>query len=407
MIPKERLAKASLTPDLLWPIEHYKEEGLYFYLEATKDILPNGRVNVENYGEMIMLGSYSYLGLIGHPKINEAAKAAVDKYGTGTHGVRLLAGSLVLHNELEERIARFKQTEAAITFSSGYVTNLATISGLLRKGDTVISDKLNHASIVDGCMLAMANHVRFRHNEMGHLERRLQEARKGNPNGRILVVADAVFSMDGDIINLPEVHRLCKEYGAYLMIDEAHSIGVLGETGHGIEEHFGMPPDTIDIKMGTLSKTIPSGGGYVAGNSELITFLKHEARAFIFSAAIPPASAAAAKAAFDVIEEEPWRVKKVQDNYKHFAGRLKDAGFDLLYSETAIVPVICGDLDPAVQLAHHCQQNGIFVQAVVAPVVPVHLSRLRACVLAAHTMEDLDYCADTMIAGGKKFGILK
>jgi glycine C-acetyltransferase len=213
--------------------------------------------------------------------------------------------------------------------------------------------------------------------------------------------------MDGDIINLPEVHRLCRKYDAYLMIDEAHSIGVLGETGHGIEEYYGMPPDTIDIKMGTLSKTIPSAGGYVAGNQELITFLKHEARAFIFSAAIPPASAAAAKVAFDVIEEEPWRVKKVQDNYQHFAGRLKEAGFDLLYSQTAIVPVICGDLEPAVKLAHYCQQNGIFVQAVVAPVVPAKLSRLRACVLAAHTTEDLDYCADTMIEGGRKFGIIE
>ncbi|MCA9971263.1 MAG: aminotransferase class I/II-fold pyridoxal phosphate-dependent enzyme [Anaerolineales bacterium] len=398
--------RAALTPDMLWPIERYKEEGLYFYLEATRDILPNGRVNVENYGEMIMLGSYSYLGLIGHPKINAAAKAAVDKYGTGTHGVRLLAGSLVLHNELEERIARFKQTDAAITFSSGYVTNLATISGLTRKGDIVLSDKLNHASIVDGCLLSMAKFVRFRHNDMPHLERRLQEARAENPNGRVIVVADAVFSMDGDIINLPEMHRLCRQYGAYLMIDEAHSIGVLGETGHGIEEHFGMPPDSIDIKMGTLSKTIPSAGGYVAGNHELITFLKHEARAFIFSAALPPASAAAAKAAFDVIEEEPWRVKKEQDNYKHFAGRLRDAGFDLLYSETAIVPLICGDVEPAAMLAKYCRDRGIFVQAVVSPVVPPQLSRLRACVLAAHTTEDLDYCADVMIEGGRQLGII-
>ncbi|MCA9958498.1 MAG: pyridoxal phosphate-dependent aminotransferase family protein [Anaerolineales bacterium] len=400
------MPKLPLTPDMLWPIEEYKEEGLYFYLEATREILPNGRVDVENYGEMIMLGSYSYLGLIGHPKINEAAKAAIDKYGTGTHGVRLLAGSLTLHNELEERIARFKQTDAAITYSSGYVTNLATISGLLRKGDTVISDKLNHASIVDGCMLAMANHVRFRHNDMAHLERRLQEARKASTSSRVLVVADAVFSMDGDIINLPEMHRLCKKYDAYLMIDEAHSIGVLGETGHGIEEHFGMPPDTIDIKMGTLSKTIPSAGGYIAGNNELITFLKHEARAFIFSAALPPSSAAAAKAAFDVIEEEPWRVKKERENYQHFAGRLKEAGFNLLYSETAIVPVICGDVDPAAALAKYCRDRGIFVQAVVAPVVPANLSRLRACVLAAHTTEDLDYCADTMIEGGRKLGII-
>jgi glycine C-acetyltransferase len=403
MIGETALNRPALTPDMLWDVEHYKEVGLYFYLEATEDILPNGRVNVKNHGEMIMLGSYSYLGLIGHPAINAAAKAAVDKYGTGTHGVRLLAGSLALHNDLEARIARFKQTEAAITLSSGYVTNLATISALLRRGDTVICDKLNHASIVDGCMLSMAKFVRFRHNDMEHLERRLQEA---NGDGRILVVADAVFSMDGDIINLPEVVRLCQQYGAYLMIDEAHSIGVLGETGHGIEEHFGLSPDVIDIKMGTLSKAIPSAGGYVAGNQKLIDFLKHEARAFIFSAAVPPASAAAAQAAFDVIEAESWRVRKLQENYDHFAGRLREAGFNLLYTETAIVPVICGSTERGALLAKFCQDQGIFVQAVVAPVVPEGLARLRACVSAAHTIEDINYCADVIIQGGQKLGII-
>lgn len=403
MIGESTLNKVELVPEMLWDVEHYKDIGVYFYLEATQDILPNGRVNVENRGEMIMLGSYSYLGLIGHPEINAAAKAAVDKYGTGTHGVRLLAGSLKLHNELESRIAAFKQTDSAITFSSGYVTNLATISSLLRKGDTVICDKLNHASIVDGCMLAMAKLTRFRHNDMDHLERRLQEA---GENGRKLVIADAVFSMDGDIINLPEVVRLCRKYGAYLMIDEAHSIGVLGATGHGIEEYFDMPADCIDIKMGTLSKSIPSAGGYVAGNHQLIQFLKHEARAFIFSAAVPPASAAAAKAAFDVIEAEPWRVKKLQDNYDHFAGRLREAGFDLLVTETAIVPVVCGSTELAAALAKYCQDRGIFVQAVVAPVVPEGLARLRACVSAAHCIEDINYCADTIIEGGRMLGII-
>ena len=399
--PQEKLP---LTPAMNWDIDHYKEVGLYFYLEATQEMLPNGHVDVVNYGDMIMLGSYSYLGLIGHPKINAAAKAAVDKYGTGTHGVRLLAGSLVLHNELEERIAAFKKTDSAITFSSGYVTNLATISNLLRKGDTVISDKLNHASIVDGCLLSMATHVRFRHNDMDHLERRLHNA---NPDGRKLVVADSVFSMDGDIINLPEVVKLCQKYDAYLMIDEAHSLGVLGETGHGIEEHFDLPPDCIDIKMGTLSKTIPSAGGYVAGNADLIKFLKHEARGFIFSAAVPPPSAAAAKTAFDIIEEEPWRVKKIQDNYNLFAGRLRDAGFNLLYTETAIVPVVCGSTDKAAMLAKYCRDHGIFVQAVVSPVVPEGLARLRACVSAAHTIEDINYCVDVIIEGGKKLGVIE
>jgi glycine C-acetyltransferase len=212
--------------------------------------------------------------------------------------------------------------------------------------------------------------------------------------------------MDGDIINLPAVHRLCHKYGAYLMIDEAHSLGVLGETGHGIEEHFGMPSDTIDIKMGTLSKTIPSAGGYVAGNHELINFLKHEGRAFIFSAALPPASAAAALAAFDVIEEEPERITKVQENFTRFAAKLRQAGFDLLFTETAVVPVICGSTEKAGTLARYCRDNGIFVQAVISPVVPEGLARLRACVSAAHTPEDIDYCANTIIEGGRKLGII-
>lgn len=397
------IERPPLTPEMLLPVQEYKEKGQYFYLEATEELLPNGRVKVIDHGEMIMLGGYSYLGLIGHPKINAAAQAAIEQYGTGTYGVRLLAGSLKLHNELEARIAKFKQAEAAVTMSSGYSTNLATISSLLRKGDTVICDKLNHASIVDGCLLTMAKFVRFRHNDMDHLERRLREA---NPHGRKLVVADAVFSMDGDIINLPEMARLCQKYDAYLMIDEAHSIGVIGETGHGIEEHFDLPPDTVDIKMGTLSKTIPSAGGYVAGSEELITFLKHEARAFIFSAAIPPASAGAAMASFDVIEEEPWRVKKIQTNYHRFADRLRKAGFDLLLTETAIVPVVCNATPAAAALAKHCQDNGIFVQAVVSPVVPEGLARLRACVTAAHTIEDLDYCTDVIIQGGRKLGII-
>lgn len=393
-----------LIPDMRWDIEYYKEQDLYFYLETTEEMLPNGRVRVSGRGDMIMLGGYSYLGLIGHPQINAAAQAATDQFGTGTYGVRLLAGSLTLHDELEARIAAFKQAEAAITFSSGYVTNVAAISSLLRKGDTVICDKLNHASIVDGCLLAMARFVRFRHNDMAHLEKRLQEA---NPNGRKLVVADAVFSMDGDIINLPEVSRLCRQYGAYLMIDEAHSLGVLGETGHGIEEHFGLPADTVDIKMGTLSKTIPAAGGYVAGSQELITFLKHEARGFIFSAAVPPPVAAAAQAAFDVIEAEPERVQTLQTNFTHFADRLRGAGFDLLRTETAIVPVICRSTPAAASLAKYCQDRGIFVQAIVAPVVPEGQERLRACILASHTTADIDYCADVIIEGGRKLGIIE
>jgi 8-amino-7-oxononanoate synthase len=403
MIEEVKTGAPPLTPETLWDVEFYKKQGLYFYLEETQDILPNGRVRVAGHGEMIMLGSYSYLGLIGHPKINQAAQAAVERYGTGTHGVRLLAGTLSIHHELERRIAAFKRTEGAVTFSSGYVTNLATISSLLRRNDTVICDKLNHASIVDGCLLSQAKFVRFRHNDMDHLERRLAEA---DSHGRKLVIVDAVFSMDGDIIDLPTVVRLCRKYDAYLMVDEAHSIGVLGETGHGIEEHFDLPPDSVDIKMGTLSKTIPSAGGYAAGTETLCDFLKHEARGFIFSAALPPASAAAALAGFDVIEEEPERVQQLHENYSHFAGELRRAGYNLLNSQTAIVPVICGSLDNAVRLAKHCQDQGIFVQAIVAPVVPIGSARLRAVVAANHTAKDLQHCVDTLIEGGRQLGII-
>lgn len=392
---------APLTPPMLWDVDYYKEQDLYFYLEETEEILPHGRVRVAGHGEMIMLGSYSYLGLIGHPAIDRAAKEAVDQYGTGTHGVRLLAGTLKIHNELEERLAQFKSADGAITFSSGYVANLATISALLRRGDVVLCDKLNHASIVDGCLLSQAVFRRFRHNDMEHLEKRLRETQDAD---RVLVIVDAVFSMDGDVINLPEVSRLCKEYGAYLMVDEAHSIGVLGKTGHGIEEHFGLADDAVDIKMGTLSKTIPSAGGYVAGNHELIKFLKHEARGFVLSAALPPASAAAACAALDVIESEPERVENLQRNYNHFRSALQAAGFDLLNTETAILPVMCYDIERAVKLARHCQEKGIFVQAVIAPVVPDGQSRLRATVSASHRIEDLDYCVETLVAGAKEIG---
>lgn len=394
----------NFVPDTLWEIEHYKAEGLYFYLEAVESLLPNGRVCLRDHGEMIMLGGYSYLGLIKHPEIDRAAQEAIRQYGTGTHGVRLLAGSLTLHEELEAEIARFKGTETAVAMSSGYVTNVGTITALMRRGDVVLCDKLNHASIVDGCLLAQAEFVRFRHNDMAHLEKRLQKAVE--KERRILVVADAVFSMDGDIIDLPAMSQLCRQYGATLMIDEAHSVGVIGATGRGIEEHFGLPSDTIDIKMGTLSKTIPSAGGYIAGSAELVTFLKHEARPFIFSAAIPPASAGAALASLQVMQKETWRVQKLQANYEQFAGQLREAGFDLLNTETAIVPVICGSTDKAATLANYCQKRGIFMQAVVSPVVPQGLERLRACVSAAHTSEDVDYCAQTIIAGGRELGII-
>jgi 8-amino-7-oxononanoate synthase len=379
----------------------YKQAGLYFYNQPVSELRGGSRVLVGGR-EMDMYASYSYLGLVNHPRINAAAKDAVDRFGTGTHGVRTLAGTLTVHTELEETIASFKGTEAAITFTSGYVTNLTVVSTLLGRGDYVISDKLNHASIVDGCMMSGAKFLRFRHNDMEALEQRLQQVPDGVSR---LVVADSVFSMDGDIIEFPRMVELCRKYNAYLMIDEAHSVGVLGETGRGIEEHFGMP-GSIDIKMGTLSKTIPSVGGYVAGNRDLINYLRHASRAYIFSAALPPAQAAAAKAAFEVILDEPWRIKKLNQNSNQFIQGLKGAGFDTLFTETAIVPVICGTDEAAFEMTRNCQTQDIFVLPVVSPAVPDGLARLRATVTAAHEPEDIDRAMEIIIASGRKLGVI-
>jgi len=379
-----------------------KENGLYFYNQPVQEILPGMKVRV-NGREMGMYASYSYLGLVGHPRINEAARKAVDKYGTGTHGVRSLAGSLTIHSELEETIANFKHAEAAVTFSSGYATNLSVVSTLMGRGDYVFSDKLNHASIVDGCLMSGAEFRRFRHNDMEHLEGLLRNAPSDVAK---LVIADSVFSMDGDIINLPKTVELCKKYNAWLMIDEAHSVGVLGKTGTGIEEYYDMY-GSIDIKMGTLSKTIPSVGGYVAANKDIITYLRHASRAYIFSAALPPAQAAAANESFKVILDEPERLEKLNVNTKQFINGLKSMGFDTMLTETAIVPVLCGDDDTAFRMTRESQLNDVFVLPVVSPAVPEGLARLRATVTAGHEPSEIERAMDVIGEAGKKLGIIK
>ncbi len=379
-----------------------KDHNYYFYNQPVEEILEGAKVRV-NGRIMGMYASYSYLGLVNHPRINEAAKKAVDKWGTGTNGVRTLAGTLTLHNELEETIANFKHTETAITYTSGYVTNLTVISTLMGRGDYVFSDKINHASIVDGCLMSGAEFRRFRHNDMEHLEGLLKNAPADVAK---LVIADSVFSMDGDIIDLPTTIALCKKYNAWLMIDEAHSVGVLGKTGRGIEEYFGIE-DGIDIKMGTLSKTIPSVGGYVAGKKDLIDYLRHGSRAYIFSAALPPAQAAAANESFKVILDEPWRIDRLNENTKQFIGGLKGMGFDTMLTETAIVPVLCGTDERAFELTKQCQENDVFVLPVVSPAVQEGLSRLRATVTAAHEPSEIERAMDVIYEAGKRIGMVK
>lgn len=382
-------------------INGMRDNDFYFYNQPVQEVKGGSKVIV-NGREMGMYASYSYLGLIGHPRIAAAARKALDQYGTGTHGVRLLAGSLGIHNQLEETIAHFKQAEAAITYTSGYVTNLTVISTLMGRGDYVFSDKLNHASIVDGCLMSGAEFRRFKHNDMDDLERRLQQIPE---EASRLVVADAVFSMDGDVIDLPKMAALCQKYNAYLMMDEAHSVGVLGKTGRGIEEHFDMW-GSVDIKMGTLSKTIPSVGGYVAGKAELIDFLRHGSRAYIFSAALPPAQAAAANEAIKVILDEPWRVEQLRKNAAQFIGGLKNMGFDTQQTSTAIVPVMCGSDERAYALTQACQRNDVFVLPVVSPAVPEGQARLRATVLASHESAEIQRAMDIIGRAGKEIGII-
>ncbi len=382
-------------------VQNMVDHDFYFYNQPVDELRGGARVLLKGR-DMGMYASYSYLGLVGHPRINAAAKAAIDKYGTGTHGVRFLAGTLTIHDELEETIANFKGAEAAVTYTSGYATNLTAISTLMGRGDYVLSDKLNHASIVDGCLMSGAEFRRFKHNDMQDLENRLEQIPEGAAR---LVVADAVFSMDGDVIDLPKVVELCRKYGAYLMLDEAHSVGVLGKTGRGIEEYFGLK-DVVDIKMGTLSKTIPSVGGYIAGKKELVDYLRHISRAYMFSAALPPAQAAAANEAFKIILEEPWRIEKLWQNTHQFLDGLKGLGFDTMLSTTAIVPVLCGTDERAFALTQACQRNDLFVLPVVSPAVPEGLSRLRSTVTAAHETHEIQYALDVIGKAGKEIGII-
>jgi glycine C-acetyltransferase len=385
-------------------IQEAKKHDLYPYMH-TSDAVEGVHVTVHKR-PMLQFASYSYLDLLGHPKINDAAKKAIDEFGTGTHGVRFLAGTTRLHVELEKKIASFKKTEAAVAVASGYGANFGTISCLLGRHDAVISDKINHASIVDGCILSRAQFVRFEHNDMAALEEALGSISKG---GVKLVVADAVFSMDGDIINLPEVIRLCRKFKALLMIDEAHSLGVLGKKGHGIEEHFGIDPaeGLIDIKMGTLSKTIPSIGGYLAGSTKLMNYLRHSIRPFIFSAALPPPSAAAAKTALDIIEDEPWRVEKLHKNADYFLKTLQARGFDTLRSQTAIVPIIIGDESQTLEMTRRARNEGIFIVPILPPAVQPNTARIRATVTAGHSLQEIDRAINTFEKIARSLGILR
>jgi len=381
-------------------LKKMKDEKQYFYLKSI-DGASGAKVTIDGR-KMIMFASYNYLGLITHPKIKKAAIDAIEKYGTGAAGVRLLAGTTKIHEELEAKIAEFTGAEDAVTYSSGYVTNLAAITTLCQRGDLVVIDKLDHASIIDGCMLSGATHRSYLHNDMESLERILVNSGKYTNK---LIIVDAVYSMDGDVANLPEISRLAKKYNAKVMVDEAHSIGVLGKTGHGIEEHFGLK-GVVDIHMGTLSKTIPSIGGYLAGDKDLVTYLKHNSRPFIFSASLPPVAAATAIACLEVIEDEPERITNLQKNIKQFKDGLNSMGYNTMNSTTSIVPILIGEEEETLKLCKIVNDEGIFICPILFPAIPKGTNRLRAHVLATHTSEDIDKALDIFERAGKKLGLI-
>ena len=371
------------------------KEGVYTWQRCIDEHIGQGRVLINDESH-IMLSGYSYLGLIKHPELKETILETVDQLGTGCYGARPMAGTTSLHKALEQELSEVNRTQDTIIFPSGYQANLSTISALTDHHDVIIVDLLAHASIVDGCTLSRARTMVFRHNDINHLRRKLVEAKDYRNR---LVVVDAVYSMDGDIAPLAEIAELCREHNALLMVDEAHSFGVLGDYGFGIEEHFGLPAGTIDVKLGVLSKAIPGTGGYVSGSEELVFFLRHTARSYIFSGSTSPLSIAVALATIKMMRNDNSLVKQLWQRSDLFHAIAREKGFNTGRSETPIVPVVIPDINKCMRVAKYCMDNGVYLQAIPYPVVPKKQSRLRITVTAEHTEDDLYQAADVIEAG--------
>ena len=375
------------------------DAGIYPYfrvIESAQDpeVIVGGK-------KMIMIGSNNYLGLTNHPRVKEAAIEALRKYGSGCAGSRFLNGTLDIHVNLEKKLARFMRKEDALVFSTGFQTNLGVISAIAGKDDIILIDKMNHASIIDGCRLSFSEIKKYRHNDMEDLERLLQQY---NDKGKLIVV-DGVFSMEGDIADLPNIVKLAREYGARVMVDDAHGIGVLGRTGRGTAEHFRLE-DEVDLIMGTYSKSLASIGGFIAASEEVIHYIKHFARALIFSASPPPASIASVSAAIDIIEEEPERRERLRRNTNKMLKGFKALGFDTGRSETPIIPLIVGDDHRAFLMAKMLHDKGIFANVAVSPAVPNGNALIRTSYMATHTDEQLDKVLQAFEEVGKALGII-
>jgi 8-amino-7-oxononanoate synthase len=375
--------------------------GLYPYfrtIESEQDTVVkiNGK-------DVLMFGSNSYLGLTIHPKLKEATKQAVDKYGSGCAGSRFLNGTLDLHLELERRLAEFVGMEGALVFSTGYQVNLGVVSSLLGRHDYLILDEYDHACIIDGARLSFAKVLKYRHNDMESLEKVLK---KCEPDKIKLIVTDGVFSMEGDICKLPEMSTLAKQYDANIMIDDAHSLGVLGKNGRGTADHFGMTKD-VDLIMGTFSKSLASIGGFIAADKYTINYLKHNARSLIFSASIAPANAASVLAALDLMEEEPERIAKLWDNTHYALKLLKEAGFETGHTETPIIPVYVRDDFKTFTLTKRLLEEGVFVNPVVSPAVPSSSSLIRYSLMATHSFAQIEESIHKIKTIAQEIGIFE
>jgi 8-amino-7-oxononanoate synthase len=405
--PVRRKAPASPPPcALLAKARNFKTAnqlralGLYPYFRTISSA-QDTEVIIEGK-KVLMLGSNSYLGLTNHPQIKAAAQAAVEKYGTGCAGSRFLNGTLDIHLELEAALAKLVNKEAVLLYSTGFQVNLGVISALVGKGEYVLGDKSDHASIVEGCLLSQGKFLRFAHKDMAALESRL---RKIEPEAGKLIVVDGVFSMEGDIIPLPDLCRIAGEYGAAVMVDDAHAIGVLGKHGAGTASHFGLT-DQVHLIMGTFSKSLASLGGFIGADAETIDFLKHHSRPLIFSASMSPANAAAVLAALRIMAEEPERSAQLWRNTRRMKQGLRDLGFDLGDSETPILPVYCRDLMVAFKVCKRLQEEGLFVNPVVSPAVAPGQELIRISLMATHTDAQVDFALDKLGKVGKELGLI-
>ncbi|MEW6375855.1 MAG: pyridoxal phosphate-dependent aminotransferase family protein [Thermodesulfobacteriota bacterium] len=382
--------------------EQYREvneSGYYFFFRKLES--PQDSEVVVNGKRVIMIGSNNYLGLTNHPRVKEAGIKAIEKFGIGCAGSRFLNGNLEIHEELEKKLARFFRKEAALVFATGYQTNLGAISALVGRNDVAIIDKYDHASIIDGCRLSFGQVKKYRHNDMDDLERALEGAKGKNK----LIIIDGVFSMEGDIADLPSIVKLAKAYDARIMVDDAHGVGVLGKGGRGTAEHFSLE-DQVDLIMGTYSKSLAAIGGFVAGSGEVINYIKHTGRSMIFSASLPPVLVASVSTALDIIEEEPLLITRLWKNTHKMLKGYKELGFDTGTSETPIIPIIIKDSIKVYAMCKLLFENGVFVNPVVSPAVPPGRELLRTSYMATHTEEQLDRVLEAFRKAGQQLGLI-